>query len=86
MLILTAQQDTGSVRISLTEGVKKVPGLVAGVIPYVVLFGVPAIWRDPVRIAAVASLLTGFKHDPLRESILILDGQTGERLAHVEKV
>lgn len=86
MITLTARQDVESVRLSLAEGVEKVPGLAAGVLPEVVLFGVPSIWGDTVRLSAAASILTGVRHMPLRESILVLDSETKERLAYVEKL
>jgi hypothetical protein len=86
MITLIARQDAGSVRLSLAEGVEEVPGLAAGGAPEVILLGVPAIWRDTVRLSAAASLLSGVKHMPLRESILVLDHGTRERLAFVEKL
>lgn len=86
MITLIARQDVESVRLSLAEGVEKVPGLAHGVSPEVVLLGVPSIWRDSVRLSAAASILTGVRHMPLRESILVLDHVTKERLAFVEKL
>lgn len=86
MITLIARQDMESVRLSLAEGVEKVPGLSADLAPEVVLFGVPSIWKDVVRLSAAASLLSGVRHMPLRESILVLDHATKERLAFVEKL
>ena len=86
MITLIARQDVESVRLSLAEGVEKVPGLAAGLTPEVVLFGVPSIWKDVVRLSAAVSLLSGVRHMPLRESILVLDHATKERLAFVEKL
>jgi hypothetical protein len=82
MITLLARQVSGSVRLSLAEGVQQVPGLS----PEVVLTGVPEVWRDVVRLSAVASLLSGVRHMPLRESIQVLDRETKERLAFVEKM
>lgn len=86
MITLIAQQDEGSVRLSLAEGVEKVPGLMADGSPELTLTGVHSVWKDVVRLSAAVSLLTGVKHLPLRESILVVDGRTKERLAYVEKL
>jgi hypothetical protein len=86
MITLIARQDTESVRLSLAEGVEKVPGPPAGASPEIVLLGVPTLWGDTVRLSAAASILTGVRHMPLRESILVLDRETKERLAYVEKL
>lgn len=88
MVTLIAKRSADRLSLSLPEGVQPVPGFASGGLDISFNPGVEvtSFLHSAVGLGAAATVLTGVRHIPLRESILVLDSVSGERLAYIEKV